>query len=215
MITRQGDTYTTTNNAVDPSSITVSLRNPADVTVVENAVPTLDNDTGQYYYDYTFPSDADLGNWTFTWTVDSEDTDEIVNLQAILTATYADPLEVQKLTREIREGLHNTEDYEDLLVRALTYSDRKIGNKLKKANITLPVPGNDDLSEAGNLYAAYLIFNTYYSGNDRTSPTAAGYKSDADEFVEAYIKSALHNTDSQPYTRRNTSMEWYDTRRRP
>ena len=197
MSVRQGDNYTATNNAVDPTSITINLKNPTGAIVIENAIPTLDPDTDQYSYQYTFPTDADVGNWTFSWNIDGVVTDEIVLLQEALSAIYADPDEVQKLTREVREGLHNTDDYEDLLVRALTYSDRKINNRLKKEGISTPVPGDDDLSEAGNLYAAYLIFNTYYSDNDRTTPTAAGYKADADEFIEAYIDSLEKTEDTQ------------------
>lgn len=197
MSVRQGDNYTATNNAVDPTSITINLKNPTGAIVIENAIPTLDPDTDQYSYQYTFPTDADVGNWTFSWNIDGVVTDEIVLLQEALSATYADPNEVQKLTREIKEGLHNTDDYEDLLVRALSFSDRKINNRLKKEGISIPVQNDEDLAEAGNLYAAYLIFNTYYSGNDRTSPTAAGYKADADEFIEAYIDSLEKTEETQ------------------
>lgn len=216
MATRQGDTYTTTKSGVtEPDSITVSLEDPSGDTVVNNATPTLDVDTGDYSYTYTFPVDADLGNWKFTWNVDSTPTDDIVNLQAKLTAVYAEHARVIELTNEVKEGLHDDNKYENLLVRGLGYSDRKINSKLRKNNITTPAITDEDLTEAGNLYAAYLIFNTYYSSNDRTSPAAAAYKTDADEFLLAYIETVNRTGDGEPYTHRNTSMDWYDTRRRP
>jgi hypothetical protein len=196
MVIRQGDTYQTVNNTVEPDIISVSLRDPNGIIMVLHGTPDYDEDTGIYSYDYSFPSDAILGNWVFSWDVDGENTDEVILLQAALTATYADPTEAQKLTREVREGLHNSDDYEDLLVRALKYSDRKINNRLKKEGIGTPAAADEDLMEAGNLYAAALIFNTYYSSNDRTSPTAAAYKNDADEFLESYI-DGLEKTDTE------------------
>lgn len=106
---------------------------------------------------------------------------------------YADDGVVTTLTNEISNAMNDEDDFNALLTRAIQYSDRKINNKLADEDLTTFTEGDtnipEDLQEAGNLYAAALIFNTYYSSNDRSSPAASSHRNDADDFVKAYIKS--------------------------
>lgn len=109
--------------------------------------------------------------------------------------TYADDEDIKGMTQEVKDALP-PERYTKALQLAIPHAEIKIRNKLLKNNIT-PPSTNDTLTNAANLYAAAFIFDTYYSGNETSSPTSKSYKEDADELVEGYIQT-IHNNDNQP-----------------
>lgn len=98
---------------------------------------------------------------------------------------YANSDSIQTLTNEVLSQT-TEEKYTNLLSHAINHAERKIQSKLQKQGLT-PPSSDVDLTEAANLYAAAFIFDTYYSGNETSSPTVKSYKADADEFVEGYI----------------------------
>lgn len=110
--------------------------------------------------------------------------------------SYADQDKVKILTKEVAVGIKDDTIYSELLSRAIDYADNKINNKLDENNIPPPSGNNAKLTEAGNLYAAAMIFNTYYSSNDTQSPTARTYREDADELVKGYIKNIEKTTEN-------------------
>src|SRR5574343_458339 len=159
MTTRQGTTYTTTKTTTEtPDSITVTLKNPDDTTIVDEATPTYNNEDEQYEYDYTFPSDADLGNWKFTWTViigdDTTTTDEVVNLAAALTTTTTSilgKLDSSLFTIDTDVTVAEvTQAYNDAVIRAAAYLE---------LTDTTSLPTGAMVTDAVYTWAAGLLWN--------------------------------------------------------
>jgi len=109
--------------------------------------------------------------------------------------SYAVKLRVQRLVKTIIKDFTST-TYTTLETDAIEYSDNKINSALRKESIPIPTVPNplpddspiNDLVEAGCLYAAAYIFNDYFSAHDRNSSATTTYRSDADTFLNNYIK---------------------------
>lgn len=109
---------------------------------------------------------------------------------------YANTTDIETLTKEIKNDASVTdEEYTALQTKASSLADKKINNKLRVKNVPIPtsledLENNDplnDLIEAGNLFAAALMFDTYYAGNETPSPSSKTYKDDANSLVDGYI----------------------------
>jgi hypothetical protein len=184
-MTRQGDTHTTTyNNYVDTIltdafTINVSLEDPSTNALVTSAAPTKDG-TGRYHYDYTFPSDADTGNYTFIWMVEGVEHDEIVNLKASFTSDYCNETLVETLTNGIEPAIAD-----DLLEAMMIRADNWINSKITETNLPVTIP--DSIIDAASYRAAMLILDAMYATRDQRSPTAVQYEKEANDALEAYL----------------------------
>lgn len=52
---------------VDADPVTLDIKNPSGVVIVDGASPTSNPSTGRYIYDFDIPNDAPLGIWTAIW----------------------------------------------------------------------------------------------------------------------------------------------------
>lgn len=115
---------------------------------------------------------------------------------------YADTAAVKILTKEIVEAMDDDEAYNSLLTQAVNHADRKINRQLRKNNVPTPTSSEDDLVEAGNLYSATFIFDTYYSDNETRSPSARTWEEDADnsvkDYIDTYLSENMNNEEEIP-----------------
>lgn len=189
-MTKQGTTYitrkTTDDQGVptDPDEIVVSLNNPSDTLIVDEATPTKTS-TGVYHYDYTFADDAATGVWVFTWKVTWDTTPvestESVTITAIGTGTYADSSDVATRVSQHQEDISGA-----ILSESVAAADDFIVSQLNVNGITPPA-SSDDLTRASNYLASADIIDTLYIDSETRSPIAIAWEEKGKLILQNYI----------------------------
>jgi hypothetical protein len=189
MTTRQGELYTTNKTTLtndiptDPTTITITLKDPSSTVIVDKAAPTKDA-VGQYHYDYTFASTATPGNWTFQWTVDGANTDEVVPVDAKYTAIYVDS---DRVLSKLGSAIKDTDS--DLIEDGLRAGDDRVNMILSKNNLDPPIVANSDLTNAAIYFASSDIEDSLYTQQTNRSPSAVQWEKIGNEYMESYIDS--------------------------
>lgn len=189
MTTRQGELYTTTKTTLtdgvptDPTTITITLKDPSSTVIVDKAAPTKDA-VGQYHYDYTFSASATPGNWTFRWTVDGVNTDEVVPVDAKYTVIYVDS---DRVLSKLGSSIKDTDS--DLIEDGLRAGDDRVNMILSKNNLDPPIVANSDLTNAAIYFASSDIEDSLYTQRDNRSPSAVQWEKIGNEYMESYIDS--------------------------
>lgn len=112
--------------------------------------------------------------------------------------TYADEELVAELCKEATRNSQDSTALDTVIEKGINHAERKINRMLRAAQVKIPIVPQDhstikdedpllNLFEAGDLYAAKFILDTYYSGVEGVGAPSS-YKSDADDDVNGYIE---------------------------
>lgn len=124
--------------------------------------------------------------------------------------TYADISAVK-----VRLGSNLTEDPdENIITEGITTAEDIILGALRKEDITPPTT-DTNLTRAANYLAAADILTSMNNDSVELPAAVAKWEKRGYDKIREYITDILNRESGQAYTRSNTSIEWYDHRRRP
>lgn len=115
----------------------------------------------------------------------------------------------------VRLGNNLSEDPSDEIIdEGISAADDIITGALKKHNIPLP-DSDTNLTRAANYLAAADILTSMHN-TDPELPAAVGkWEKRGCDKIREFIDDYNNRESDQPYTHNNSSMDWYDSRRRP
>jgi hypothetical protein len=106
---------------------------------------------------------------------------------------YAVEETVRTLTKGLESTLGSTDIAGDLMDSAMNHSDITINNKLKKAGVPTNLE-EDELTQAGNLFASVFLFDAFSSDNETRRQPAKAWEDQANEILNGFIEQYLENT---------------------
>ncbi len=115
----------------------------------------------------------------------------------------------------VRLGGNLTEDpSEEIISEGIAAAEDIILGALKKKDITPPTT-DTNLTRAANYLAAADILTSMNNTDTELPAAVAKWERRGCDKIREYITDVLNRESGQAYTHSNTSLGWYDHRRRP